>query len=278
MDTTGGIDKVSMEKRKVTDGLESVIVPLYKRGDKKVTGNYREISLLCTAYKIYAEIIRQRLNEEVEGKRMLPESQTGFQKGRSTIDNIFILNHLIQRVKGREGKKEKERLYAVFVDLKAAFDTVDRNILWQILEGKGVKEGLIRNLKNIYGGTIVMVRTKEGLTSGFETTKRVRQGCVLSPLLFSLYIADLDKELGKRNIGEVELGNMRIWSLAYADNMVCVAKNKEALKDMMGMLRRFLKARKLELCAGKTKIVVFNRKKREKKEKWERSGMNIEEV
>lgn len=89
------------------DWKRSIIVPLHKRGDREQVGNYRGISLLCSGYKIYAQILNKRLQREVESKGMLPESQSGFRRGRSTIDNIFILDHLIQREKSREKKEEK---------------------------------------------------------------------------------------------------------------------------------------------------------------------------
>jgi len=66
----------------------------------------------------------------------------------------------------------------------------------------------------------------------------------------------------KRDIGSVGLGGTRIWSLAYADDIVLVANNREAMQDMMSTFRRFLAERKLELCADKTKMLVFNRKER----------------
>lgn len=106
-------------------------MPLHKRGDKEKVENYRGITLLCTAYKIYAEILRKRLEKKTELKGMLPEGQAGFRKGRSTIDNIFILNHLIQR---KKRKGEKEKIYILFADLKAAFDKVDRKTLWKTEE------------------------------------------------------------------------------------------------------------------------------------------------
>lgn len=96
----------------------SIIVPLYKRGDANVVllNNYRGISLLCSTYKIYAEILRNRLEKESERLELLPESQAGFRRGRTTTDNIFILNHLIQREKEKGGKERK--IYSLFVDLK----------------------------------------------------------------------------------------------------------------------------------------------------------------
>lgn len=79
-------------------------MPIYKRGDRMVPENYRGISLLCSAYKLYAELVRNKLEKEVQEKGILTERQPGFRKGRSTIDNIFILDHIVQ-----EGETKKER-------------------------------------------------------------------------------------------------------------------------------------------------------------------------
>lgn len=89
--------KVWKEGNLPKDWKMSVIVPLHKEGDKEKTENYRGISLLCTAYKIYAEIMRGRLEKEVKRIKLLPESQCGFREGRGTIDNIFVMSHLIQK-------------------------------------------------------------------------------------------------------------------------------------------------------------------------------------
>jgi len=106
MDKIGGPAKGTIWKKGTIpkDWRKSIIIPLYKRGDKEKIGNYRGISLLCTAYKIYAEVLRNRLEKEAEEKNKVPESQAGFRKGRSTIDNIMILHHIMQREK-RKGRK-----------------------------------------------------------------------------------------------------------------------------------------------------------------------------
>ena len=258
------------------DWRKSIVVPLYKRGDKESVGNYRGISLLCSAYKIYAEIIRKRMEKEVEERNMVPDSQAGFRKGRSTIDNIFVLNHLIQKAKRKD--RSGDRVYMLFADLKAAFDKVDRGRLWESMRRKGMTEHLIRRMERIYEETEVTVRTQQGCTISFKTTKGVRQGCVLSPLLFNLYIADIDKIMEDRNIGGVKIGKIRIWNLAYADDVVLVANNSEAMQDMMSVFRRFLRDIKLELSADKTKMMVINRKRREKRDEWKWGGKEIEEV
>jgi len=120
-----------------------------------VVSNYRGISLLCTAYKVYAEIVKNRMETEVERKGLIPESQAGFRKGRSTLDNIFVLDHVMQREKRKGG--EEGKVYLFFVDLKAAFDKVDRSRLWEELRRKGIKEELIRGVEKIYEETEVTV-------------------------------------------------------------------------------------------------------------------------
>lgn len=120
-------------------------------------GNYRGILLLCIACKVYAEILRTRLEKAVEDKNLIPKSQTGFRKGKSAIDNI--LNHIVQKEKIKGNK-----VYAMLADLKAAFDNVDRNTLWKILREGGIKGGLIKKVEDMYEGTEVTVRTKRGYT------------------------------------------------------------------------------------------------------------------
>lgn len=157
------------------DWKKSAIVPIHKRGDQEEARSYRGISLICTAYKIYTEILRNRIEAQVEEEGMiLRESQRGFRKEKSTMDNVFVLNHLAQRV-GRDGGKEK--VYALFADLKAVFDKMNK--LWEIMREKGIQEILIRRVEKIYEETEVAVKMGQGHTKEYKT-RGVRQGCVLT--------------------------------------------------------------------------------------------------
>jgi len=186
-----------------------------------------------------------------------------------TRNNIFILNHVMQREKRYGGKDSK--VYLFFVDLKAAFDKVDRNRLREKLRRIRVKEELVRGVEKIYEETVVTVRTGKRLTRSFKTTKRVRQGCVMSPLLFNIYIAELEERLENRGIRGGGMDNKRVWNLAYADDIVLLAKNREALLDMMLTLKFFFKDRGMELNTEKSKILIFNRKSWEKTERYGRN-------
>lgn len=93
-----------------------------EKGEGRSVGDYRGETLMHTLYKVYTMVLAERLREELEGKEIVPQNQTGFRKGMGTVDNIYVLNYLANRQLGRKGGK----LAVMFVDLKAAFDSVDR--------------------------------------------------------------------------------------------------------------------------------------------------------
>ena len=120
------------------------------------------------------------------------------------------------------------------------------------MEEERISRGLIERIKKLYEKTKSCVKTEKGNTEEFWTTKGLRRGCLLSPALFCIYIAGLEKELEERQVGGVKVCRTRICSLTYADNMVLLSKNREALNDMMDTMRRFFCKRELILSAEKT--------------------------
>lgn len=100
---------------------EGVVVSIVKKGRGERVEEYRRVTITTTLYKIYAAVLAERLREEVEGKVIILPNQTGFKSGMGTIDNIYIINYLINR----QLEKKEGKLVALFVDLRAAFDSVD---------------------------------------------------------------------------------------------------------------------------------------------------------
>ncbi|KAL7306278.1 hypothetical protein TKK_0001711 [Trichogramma kaykai] len=147
------LDRVWEGEEIPEDWKTAIIVPLYKKGDPNNPGNYRGISLLPTAYKIYTEIIKGRLIKELESKKILPEGQAGFRKGRSTMDNLFAMKYIMQKA-----KKNKDKVYATFIDLKKAFNMANRRKLWECLRRMGISEYLIKRMKQLYEETKGKVR------------------------------------------------------------------------------------------------------------------------
>ncbi len=126
------------------------MVSLYKKGDRTNTQNYRGICLLDTTYKVYARILNRRLKTIAEA--LLSEEQTGFRKGRSCTDAIFILKRLIE-----ERREHNKETHLAFIDLEKAFDNVRRKLLWEILERRGYPRHLIEAIKSVYRETSIIL-------------------------------------------------------------------------------------------------------------------------
>lgn len=158
----------------ITRKREGIIVPIYKREDKDVLGNYKGVTLLNTAYKIFAETLNERIIKEVESKGGWEENQAEFKKGRGCMDNIYVLRSAIEK----EIKMKGGVVFGLFLDLEAAFDNLDREVLWKCMEKIGVRVNIER-VKVIYEET--RVRIGEKLTGEFWVEKGVEAGMPIEP-------------------------------------------------------------------------------------------------
>ena len=110
----------------------------------------------------------------------LPDVQASFRKGRGTRDQIANICWIIEKAKDCQ-----KHICFCFIDYTKAFDCVDHNKLWKILQEKGIPDHLTCLLRNLYAGQEATVRTVCGTTDWFQIGKAVRQGCILSPCLFN---------------------------------------------------------------------------------------------
>ena len=123
----------------------------------------------------------------------LPDVQGGFRKGRGTRDHIANIHWIIE--KAREFQKD---IYFCFIDYAKAFDCVNHNKLWKLLQETGIPDHLACLLRNLHAGQEATVRTGHGTTNWFQIRKDVRQVCTLSPCLFNLYVCPLQKKGGSK--------------------------------------------------------------------------------
>jgi len=126
------------------------------------------------------KILRARLQQYVNHE--LPDVQAGFRKGRGTRDQIANICLIME--KAREFQKN---IYFCFIDYAKAFDCVDHNKLWRILQEMGIPDHLTCLLRNLNAGQEATVRTGCGTMECFQIGKGVHQGCILSPCLLNLY-------------------------------------------------------------------------------------------
>ena len=168
--------------------LSGIIVPIYKnRGDPSNPDSYRGITLLSCVGKLFTSILNTRLSKYADLLEIIPDSQAGFRKGYSTLDNIFCL-HVLVEIYLSFGYK----LFCTFVDFRKAFDTVWRVGLWQKLLKSKISGKILKVIYNMYENIKSCVRVDDEISGFFVSEIGVRQGENLSPFLFSIFLSDLE--------------------------------------------------------------------------------------
>ena len=120
-------------------------------------------------------VLQQYVNHE------LPDVQAGFRKGRGTRDQIANMCWIIEKARALQ-----KNIYFCIIDYAKAFDCVDDNKLWKILQEMGIPDHLTCLLRNLYAGQEATVRTQHRTAHWFQIGKGVHQGCILSPCLFNI--------------------------------------------------------------------------------------------
>ena len=168
---------------------DGYVIPLHKKGSINDVNNYRGITLLSTLGKLFTRLINNRLSDWAENYSVLIEAQAGFRPDMGTVDNIFVLHGLISHFLNR-GKK----LYCAFIDFTKAFDYVVREILWFKLIKLGLRGSILEIIKSMYENAKSRVKFCNEIGNEFFCSLGVRQGECLSPLLFSLYLNDIEEQ------------------------------------------------------------------------------------
>jgi len=177
-------------------------------------------------------ILDKRLNKWVEQHGLCAKDQARFRKDYRITDQLFILQTLIE-----QSKAKKKSLYCCFVDLKKAFNTVPREMLWQVLASLGVKEHFLRRLQMMYAkDTIRINHPSEGVTSSLRCQQGVKQGCPLSPLLFGLYLDALEGRLDGRECDALTLADVHVWLLLFADDLTLTSESEVGLQQQLDAL------------------------------------------
>ena len=126
------------------------------------------------------KILQVRLQQYMDQE--LLDVHAGFRKSRGTRGQIANIHWIIEKT-----RELQKNIYFCFIDYAKAFDYVDNNKFWKILQEMRIPDHLTYLLRNSYAGQEATVRTRHGTTDWFQIRERVHQGCILSPCLFNLY-------------------------------------------------------------------------------------------
>ena len=206
--------------------LDSVIVPLVKIGMvtclTRTTIN-RPIALSSTISKVFENVILYRLEEYL----WTTDNQFGFKAGHSTDLCVYALTEFIEYFKRRSTS-----VYVAFLDASKAFDKINHWVLFKKLINRGIPIYLVKLLCYWYQHQSMYVKWGSTMSSKFQVTNGVRQGGVLSPLLFDVYVNELSELLNKSGIGG-NLGGTLINHMLYADDICIVSLSSSGLQHLL---------------------------------------------
>ena len=233
----------------------SLIFPLHKKGSKTDPDNYRGISLLSCFSKYFLAILNQRLTKFTTENKILSGGQLGFLKGCRTSDALLILHNLIDYY----CKKRKKHIFGCFVDFRKAFDSVPRDKLFQKLLNNNINGKFYDCLVSLYNKDKSRVKIGDHVTKSFPSNQGVKQGCVLSPLLFNIFLSDLQQDTGKNICDPIHVNpDTPLGCLIWADDLLLMSETELGLSNMLKTLKLYTGANGMTLSIEKTKVMIFN--------------------
>ena len=158
---------------------EGIIVPIFKSGNPNDIQNYRGITLINIFGKLYSQVLLNRLSKWAERHNVLSKNQLGLQRGKSTVECIFLLNSIVSKV-----INSGDKLYCCFIDYEKAFDRIDRSLLWHKLIFENVSSKFVKAFKSMYDVVRACIRYNYSISGFFNSyTGLKQQGDPSSPLL-----------------------------------------------------------------------------------------------
>jgi hypothetical protein len=227
------------------------IFPLYKnKGDPKDINNYRPISLTCILRRLYERAFLTTWTAKID--KQLTENQYGFRPRRSTIEALGVLHESI--IHNEDG-------CYVFLDLKSAYDVIDRRVLWTILrETFDVSDDDIRVLRSLFDHNSSKVCMGGSSSETVDNLVGLLQGSVLSPILFNCFIHKLSVLLNDAaKAAGVKLGKFTLNHILFADDIVLLTKNAMFAQQCLNICTFWARSVGMRFSPTKCKAIIKGR-------------------
>ena len=251
------------------DWLHSIFVAIPKKKNANECQHFRTIALITHGMKILTRVLFNRIAENLTNK--IDPSQYGFRRGMGTLEAVACMKAILaSRI------NMKKKTYLCFIDFTKAFDRVDHTLLLNILHERGVPEREIELLTEIYSNQEGHMKDDDAKQYPIRIGRGVRQGCVLSPILYNTYADHAFKNISPE-IGIEDANGRKQNRITYADDTVLIADNLKDLQTLTQEMVRLGEPYGIDINTTKTKVMVVQREGTEEL-KLKINGSNIEKV
>ena len=223
------------------------IITIYKgKGDRGRCSNERGITVSSNMGKLFERIINDRAKEHLE----ISDMQGGGKKGANTVDHTLALKEAI-----RKGKK----VYITFLDVTKAYDKAWAEGILYVLEKRGINNGIWKKIKLLNENLSATVETKHGNTRKIMMKDNIRQGGVLSVIMYATLMDEIAKEVKQRNLG-VNMGQgTKIGCLLWMDDVALISENKEEMQEMLNITEEIGNRYRIKFGEEKSKILKIGK-------------------
>uniref|UniRef100_A0A8D8RKC5 Craniofacial development protein 2 n=1 Tax=Cacopsylla melanoneura TaxID=428564 RepID=A0A8D8RKC5_9HEMI len=232
--------------------LTSEFITLPKSTGAKRCEEYRTISLMSHLLKLFLKIIHRRIYKLCE--EQIAPNQFGFLNAVGTREALFSVQVLIQR-----SRDVNSNVFACLIDYKKAFDRVKHEMMVEILKQIGTDARTINIITNLYWNQTAVLKIDGEHTDEVQILRGVRQGCVLSPILFNLYSEHIFREALNDMEEGIPINGIRLNNLRYADDTIMLADTIEGLQKLMTKIAEVSSSYGLDINASKTKLMIISK-------------------
>ena len=230
---------------------ESVVTRFYKgKGKRGKCSSERGITLSSNIGKLFERIINKRIQDNIQ----ITDEQGGGRPKRSTADHINILNTIIDN-----NKKNKKPTLITFLDVTKAYDKAWIEAIMNVLYKQGIKDSTWLICKEINKNLTARIMTQYGRTREIKIRDSIRQGGVLSVIMYALLMDEISKETKKENIGtEIWNEGQRINTLLWMDDVALITDNEKDMKTLLKITEEIAGKYRIEFGQEKSKFMLIN--------------------
>ena len=233
---------------------KSILTPLHKTDSLSDPNNFRGLAVGSCLGKVFSKLLQRRLESKCVRENLISNVQGSGKKGSRTADHLLIIRFLIDKYV----TAGKGRLFACFFDIRKAFDTVPRNLLfYTLLKEYKIGGHFLKLLQEMYSKNQIFVKVADGLCQPFCSTVGVLQGEVNSPLLFNIFVNKISN-IFDQSCDPVRINNTDQNCLLWADDLFVVSQSAHGLQNAINKVSDFYASLGLELNIKKTKVIIFN--------------------